>query len=141
VDEGELALVADAHAVTNKAMAPSAAAVLILDRTVEPPGGVGAPGSTNVNSRAAVRESRQPLRFATLLPNRDTAGSLAAIRSRFSNVTAWTADSRFPGGDARITLRAIPGHPGRLARSWHASGQKSGGPTGPPDPPPQRRYR
>jgi hypothetical protein len=36
-DGGELALVADPHAVANKAMAPSVTAFLILVRTVNPP--------------------------------------------------------------------------------------------------------
>jgi hypothetical protein len=40
LDAGELALVADAHAVINKAMAPSATAFLVTFRTVNPPVGV-----------------------------------------------------------------------------------------------------
>jgi len=47
LDAGELALVADAHAVINKAMAPSATAFLVTVRTVYPPVGVArrwAPG-------------------------------------------------------------------------------------------------
>jgi hypothetical protein len=46
LDEGELALVADPHAVANKTMAPSATAFLIVVRTVKPPG--TAPGYTNL---------------------------------------------------------------------------------------------
>jgi len=37
-DDGELALVAGPHAVANKAMAPRATALLIVARTVKPPG-------------------------------------------------------------------------------------------------------
>jgi hypothetical protein len=43
MDEGELALVADPHAVANRAMTPSATAFLIIVRTVKPPVGVGPP--------------------------------------------------------------------------------------------------
>ena len=42
-DEDGLALVADPHAVANRAMMPSAAAFLILARTVKPPLGFGPP--------------------------------------------------------------------------------------------------
>ncbi|HTT00233.1 MAG TPA: hypothetical protein VMI33_26840 [Streptosporangiaceae bacterium] len=37
LDEGELALVADPHAVANRATTPSATALLIVVRTAKPP--------------------------------------------------------------------------------------------------------
>jgi len=42
-DEDGLAPVADPHAVANRAMTPSAAAFLVIVRTVKPPVGAGPP--------------------------------------------------------------------------------------------------